>query len=129
MMEKKCLACNKKFTGRVDKLYCSDYCKSDYHYQKNKGKTPTFYRRIDNQLRLNHRLLKHFNKSGKSTIRAQKLIDAGFNPRIFTHYWKTKGGNVYLFCYEYGFWKTTENGKDKYVLVEWQPNYMKLDGI
>jgi hypothetical protein len=31
---------------------------------------------------------------------------------------------VYLFCYEYGFMKQQENGKSKYVLVQWQP-YMK----
>jgi hypothetical protein len=33
-------------------------------------------------------------------------------------------GNLYLFCYGYGFMKQQENGKSKYVLVQWQP-YMK----
>jgi len=31
------------------------------------------------------------------------LIDQGFNPKFFTHYWKNNKGDVYLFCYEYGF--------------------------
>ena len=45
---------------------------------------------------------------------------AGFNPKYFTHYWKNQKGDVYLFCYEFGFLKRTENGKAKYILVEWQ---------
>ena len=84
---------------------------------------------IDDQLKLNHRLLQHFNKSGKSTIKSKTLLETGFNPRVFTHYWKTKKGHVYLFCYGYGFWKAEENGKEKYVLVKWQPEYMALPGI
>lgn len=128
-MKKKCLSCNKEYEGRIDKLYCSSYCKSDYHYQKNKNKAPSFFRKIDDQLRQNHQLLKHFNHSGKSTIRAKKLLEAGFNPRIFTHYWKTQKGIVYLFCYEYGFRKTTENDRDKYIIVTWQSKYMQLPGI
>ena len=122
---KKCLNCQKEFSGRVDKLYCSPYCKSDFHYKKNKEKKDSFYKQIDMQLRLNHRLLRHYNKAGKATIKKEELIKAGFNPRIFTHYWKTKKGHVYLFCYDYGFWETVENGKKKYVLVKWQ-DYMKL---
>jgi len=128
-MKKKCLSCQKEFEGRADKLYCSSYCKSDYHYQKNKKNAPTFYRKVDNQLKQNHRLLKHFNKAGKSTIRKEKLLEAGFNPNIFTHYWKTQKGNVYFFCYDYGFFSTSDNGKDKFVIVTWQPSYMTLNGL
>jgi hypothetical protein len=48
----------------------------------------------------------------------------GFNPKYFTHYWKNKKGNVYLFCYEFGFLETQEQNKKKYVLVQWQ-DYME----
>ncbi len=128
-MKKKCINCDKEFEGRIDRLYCSDYCKSDYHYKKNKNKTPSFYAKVERQLKLNHRLLKHFNTAGKSTIRKEKLIDAGFNPRIITHYWKAKNGNLYLFCYDYGFFEKKENNKSKYVLVQWQPKYMAIPNI
>ncbi|MDA0974281.1 MAG: hypothetical protein O2867_11165, partial [Bacteroidetes bacterium] len=84
----------------------------------------TLFARIDRQLKLNRRLLKHFNQAGKSTIRAQKLLDAGFDPHYFTHYWKNQAGNVYLFCYDVGFLKLKENDKVKYILIEWQ-DYMK----
>ena len=128
-MIKKCISCHKEFSGRVDKIYCSSYCKSDYHYQKNKEKKTTLFRLIDNQLKLNYRLLKHFNQAGKSTIRSEKLLASGFNPNIFTHYWKTKSENIYLFCYDSGFLKSTEHGIEKYILIDWQPKYMTINGL
>ena len=119
-MDKLCLNCDTGLEGRVGKKYCSDYCKSNYNYEKNKLKENSLFKKIDNQLKLNRRLLKEFNRAGKATVRQEKILEEGFNPKYFTHYWKNKKGDVYLFCYEYGFLKRTENGKVKYVLVEWQ---------
>jgi hypothetical protein len=48
------------------------------------------------------------------------LLDEGFDPKYFTNYWKNPKGDVYLFCYEYGFLARKENGRQKYVLVKWQ---------
>jgi hypothetical protein len=84
------------------------------------------YNQIDNQLKQNRRILKNYNKAGKAVIRKDELIKEGFNPKYFTHYWKNKKGDVYLFCYEFGFLERKENGKSKYVLVQWQP-YMNSD--
>ncbi|MEO6901605.1 MAG: hypothetical protein ABI315_00450 [Bacteroidia bacterium] len=121
---KKCLECKEKIEGRIDKIFCSDYCKSSYHHKKNKGKEQSFYITIDKQLKLNRQLLNHFNKAGKAVIRKDELLAAGFNPNYFTHYWKNQKGDVYLFCYEYGFLEKKEIDKQKYVLVKWQ-DYMK----
>lgn len=120
---KKCLNCKESITGRSDRKFCSDYCKSNYHYEKKKHQEKSLFKKIDQQLKLNRRLLKDFNKAGKSTIRVEKIIAAGFNPKYFTHYWKNNKRDIYLFCYEYGFLKRTENGKAKYILVQWQ-DYM-----
>jgi hypothetical protein len=57
------------------------------------------------------------------TIKTNILLELGFNPNFFTHYWKNEKGEVYLFAYEYGFLKKNESGKEKYVLVTWQ-DYM-----
>lgn len=122
-MKRTCLNCNEEITGRIDKKYCSEYCKSNYHYEQKKGQQDSLFKRIDLQLKLNRRLLKDFNKAGKATIRAKKLLEAGFNPEYFTHYWKNSKGDVYLFVYEFGFLKRKENNKTKYVLVTWQ-DYM-----
>ena len=117
---KKCLNCNEEFNGRSDRIFCSPYCKSNYHYQQRKEKEDSLYVKITKQLRLNRKILKEYNKAGKSTVRKQVLIDAGFNPKIFTHYWKNSKNQVYLFCFEFGFMELKENGKSKYVLVQWQ---------
>jgi len=123
-MERKCPNCNELIEGRVGKVFCNNYCKSNYHYEERKNSPATTFSKIDKQLRLNRKLLKHFNQSGKSTIRKDKILEAGFNPKFFTHYWKNQKGQVYLFCYDVGFLELDENGKTKYVLVDYQEQYM-----
>ena len=59
----------------------------------------------------------------KSFVREEDMIKKGFDKKYFTHYWKNNKGEIYLFCYEYGFLSKTENGKKKFVLVTWQ-DYM-----
>ena len=122
---KKCLACNRQLEGRTDKKFCDSYCKSSWHYQKNREGAAGFYSKVDRQLKANRKLLKSFNKAGKATVRAQTLLDKGFDPQFFTHYWKNSKGDVYLFVYEYGFLSKMEYGKKKYILVTWQDYMMK----
>ncbi|MCK5815069.1 MAG: hypothetical protein KAH07_03910 [Flavobacteriaceae bacterium] len=124
MESRKCLACNSNLQGRSDKVFCDAHCKSSYHYRKSIEGTPRFYIQVDNQLKLNRKILKAFNKAGKAIVRSNKLIELGFNPNFFTHYWKNTKGDVYLFVYEYGFLKHKEFGKEKFILVTWQ-DYME----
>lgn len=121
---KHCLACNRELEGRTDKKFCDPYCKSAWHYKKNREGSAGFYAQIDRQLKTNRRILKSFNKAGKATVQAKILLDRGFDPNFFTHFWKNKKGDVYLFIYEYGFLSRIENGKKKYILITWQ-DYMK----
>lgn len=123
-MENACLGCADPVEGRSDKLFCSVSCKSAYHYERNKEKEATFYKRVDIQLKRNHRLLKHFNSGGKATVRQELLKNAGFDPAYFTHYWRNQSGLTYFFCYDMGYFSKVEQGKKKYVLVHWQP-YME----
>lgn len=119
-----CLACNKELEGRRDKKFCDPYCKSNYHYKKVQSGGGSFYATVDRQLKTNRKILKSFNKAGKATVRAEDLTELGFDPNFFTHYWKNKKADVYLFVYEYGFLSRTENGKKKFILVKWQ-GYME----
>ena len=119
-----CLYCKEEISGRTDKKYCSPYCKSSYHYQKNKSQPPSFYEKVDKQLKLNRMILKEFNKAGLATVRKEVLTEKGFNPKFFTHYWKNKNNDIYLFCYEFGFLSRKHNNKEKYVLIKWQ-DYME----
>lgn len=118
-----CLYCKEKIFGRSDKKYCSAHCKSALQYQNRKNEEAIYYT-IDKKLKTNRKLLKAYNKSGMSTVRKEKLLAEGFDPKYFTHYWKNQKGQVYLFCYEYGFLNLkrypNERQMEKYLLVTWQ---------
>ncbi|MDT7827648.1 hypothetical protein RQM65_03080 [Pricia sp. S334] len=118
-----CPVCGSSVAGRSDKLFCSTKCKSINQYE-NRRENEKFFLSVDRQLKINRKLLKRYNRSGYTTIRKSELIALGFNPNFFTHYWKTKKGDVYLFCYDYGFLSVQRDGKYKYVIVQWQ-EYMK----
>ena len=116
--------CSNPIKGRVDRKYCSEYCKSDFHYRNRKESGQEYFKKtVDDILRTNRNFLKAFNQAGKSWVRKEELLNKGFNPRFFTHYWKNKKGETYLFCYEQGFLETVDNGKKKYLLIQWQ-DYM-----
>ena len=117
-----CPVCNNEKTGRSDQRFCSAKCKSLFHFSKSK-KEEAFYYEVDKQLKTNRRLLKKYNMAGLETIRKEKLIEEGFNPNYFTHYWKNSKGQVYLFVYDYGYEELNKEGKKKYLLVKWQ-DYM-----
>jgi hypothetical protein len=121
MKKRVCLQCGEPLSGRIDKKFCNEAYRSVHHYYHNQEKGDSIFKTIDKQLKTNRRILKEFNRAGKATVRKKLLLDEGFNPKYFTHYRKAKNGNVYLFCYEYGFMKKIENDKEKY--VQWQ-DYM-----
>lgn len=119
---KKCPVCKSEVKGRKDKVFCSESCKSSFQYE-NRLENEKFFLEVDRQLKQNRKILKKYNLSGYTTLRKEILFNEGFNPNYFTHYWKNKSGQVYLFCYDYGFADVSKDGKDKYILVEWQ-DYM-----
>lgn len=114
-----CPVCGGELKGRLDKKYCSPKCKNMASYEK-RLVNERFYLDVDKQLKTNRKILKRFNKSGFTTLRKEKLIGEGFNPKFFTHYWKNSKGQVYLFCFDFGFLEIEKDGNKKYLLVEWQ---------
>lgn len=122
MKDSKCPVCNKPVLGRSDKKFCSPRCKSLNQYD-GRLKNEKFYFQVDKQLKTNRKLLKKYNRSGYTTLRSSKLYEEGFNPNFFTHYWKNQKGDVYLFCYDFGFLSLEKGSKRKYVIVQWQ-DYM-----
>ena len=98
-LQHECIYCKKQLTGRTDKKYCNLHCKSANQYQKEKQNPERFYNKVDNQLKLNRKILKEYNKGGKVTIRSNVLLELGFNPKFITHYWKNQKGEVYLFVF------------------------------
>lgn len=117
---RKCPVCQADIRGRKDKIYCSLNCKSAHQYEQRQESEARFFH-VDRQLKKNRSLLKRYNRVGKTTLRKEVLLKEGFNPAYFTNYWKNSKGQVYLFCYEYGFLSIKEGEKEKYLLVTWQP--------
>lgn len=117
-----CPVCGAVVKGRSDKVYCSIECRTVKQYERRMD-NEQFFIQVDKQLKINRKILKKYNVSGLTTIRREILHNEGFNPHLFTHFWKNPKGDAYLFCYDIGFLGITHNGKEKYLLITWQ-DYM-----
>jgi hypothetical protein len=102
MKKRKCLECADEFIGRIDKKYCSDNCRSAYNNKMNSDLTE-FARRVNRILRRNRRILSELNPCGKTKVHREELMELGFKFRYFTNQYRTKSGNIYHFCYDYGY--------------------------
>ena len=101
-MKKNCLECSEPFVGRVDKKFCSDYCRNAYNNKINK-ESKNLIRNINNRLRKNYRVLSDFNTTGKTKITRRKLLDNNFDFNFFTSIYTTKTGNTYYYVYDQGY--------------------------
>jgi hypothetical protein len=102
-MEKKvCLECEASFAGRVDKKFCSDYCRNTHNNRINKDGT-NLIRNINNRLRKNWRILEELNPKGKSIVSKKKLDVKGFNFNYFTEIDTIEEDEAYTFCYDQGY--------------------------
>jgi len=101
-MQKTCLECGEKIVGRVDKKFCSDYCRNAHHNNLNKDRK-NLVRNVNNQLRKNYRILEEFNPNEKTTISKNKLLARGFNFEYLTSIYTTKTDKVYYFVYDQGY--------------------------
>ena len=101
-MKKNCLECGEPLNGRIDKKFCSDYCRNTYNNKINKD-SKNLIRNINNRLRKNHRLLSDLNTSGKTKVTRSKLLEGNFDFSYFTSIYTTKTGNVYFYVYDQGY--------------------------
>ncbi len=99
---KKCLECNEPIKGRIDKKFCTDYCRNSYNNKINKD-SKNLIRNTNNRLRKNYKILSELNSSGKTKVTRTKLYDNGFDFHFFTSIYKTKTGNVYYYVYNQGY--------------------------
>lgn len=102
MEKKECLECNVLLQGRIDKKFCSDYCRNSYNNRINKD-SKNLIRNINNRLRKNYKILSDLNSTGKTKVSRTKLYDKGFDFQFFTSIYKTKTGNLYHYIYNEGY--------------------------
>lgn len=114
-MEKQiCLECQEPFKGRIDKKFCSDYCRNTYNNKINK-ENKNMIRNVNYRLRRNYKTLTELNKSGKTKITRVKLLSSNFDFNVFTSIYTTKTGNTYYYVYDQGY-LLLEN--DYYLLIK-----------
>ena len=101
MENKECLVCKEPLKGRIDKKFCSDYCRNAYNNHINKD-SKNLIRNINNRLRKNYKILSELNTKGKTKVTRTKLYDKGFDFQFFTSIYKTKTGNTYFYIYNEG---------------------------
>lgn len=109
-----CPVCGDTFTGRIDKKFCSDQCRTEFNNRGNKD-VNNYMRNINSRLRRNRRILEKLNPNGKIKIPKKSLVDKGFDFAHFTSIYTTKAGTVYYFCYEQGYLPLED---DFYALVK-----------
>lgn len=103
MADRECLECSAVIKGRIDKKFCSDYCRNSYHNNLNKD-SKNLVRNINNRLRKNYRILDSFAlKQGKTSTSRTRLLDKGFDFEFITNLYTTKKGATYYFIYDLGY--------------------------
>jgi len=108
---KKCFACGKPVKGRTDKKFCDDYCRNNFNnQQKSKSSHSPYVRNISNILLKNRKILASLLPVEKQTINYpfEKLIQEGFIFKYHTHTYTNKQGEIYYYCFDYGY-KQLEN--------------------
>ena len=97
-----CLECQEPIKGRIDKKFCSDYCRNTYNNSVAKD-SKNLIRNINNRLKRNYKILSELNVSGKTKSSRAKLYDKGFDFQLFTSIYQTKTGNTYFYVYDEGY--------------------------
>lgn len=114
-----CLNCEKPIQGRVDKKFCDDSCRNTFNNKLNAGNV-NLIRNINNALKKNRTILESLIPTGEELAKTtrERLRQAGFNFKFFTHTYQNKKGNLYYYCYDYGYlelegdWYLVVKGKD-----------------
>lgn len=110
-----CPECNAVIHGRIDKKFCDDHCRTNFHNRMN-SEAGQVMRNTNSILRKNRRILSVLlKKSDCIQISSDKLLQTGFNVCFYTQTITDHLGNNYQCCYEFGFRKQSE---DSFVLIK-----------
>ena len=99
-MQKTCLTCSKKLTGRSDKKYCNDACKNEFHNQQS-VRTPAIEKLQLTTARKNRNILSQFEASGKAEIERAELELCGFSFEGLTGVKFLDQENFLLCCFDF----------------------------
>lgn len=100
--KRSCIECNEEIKGRIDKKFCSDGCRNIYH-NREKHTFRKIASDIDKILRKNRMIMADLNPKKNTVVSKEKLTDRKFDFNYFTNTYRTRSGNMYYFCYDYGY--------------------------
>lgn len=97
-----CLECGQVFTGRIDKRFCDDYCRSTHHNKKYRGLNLEM-RQVNAILRQNRRILAKLRDEKVTLVSRKQLAEEGFDFRYMTDMMLKDRDTVYRYCYDFGY--------------------------
>lgn len=99
-----CIGCQKPVRGRTDKKFCTEYCRNNYHNQLNAAEN-NMMRNINHVLSRNRKIMQEIlgNNLSVAKVSKEQLLMNGFQWRYFTHQQVNNKGNLFTYCYDYGY--------------------------
>ena len=101
-MERRCLRCGAPYQGRIDKKFCCDDCRTDYHNNRRREREKEL-REINRILSGNWRILSDSLRNGRDRLPAAELAARNFNFRIFTAVEQPFPGRRTFWCYNFSY--------------------------
>lgn len=101
-MERKCLRCGAPLKGRMDKKFCSDECRTDYHNDLRRLREKGL-REVNGILSHNWRLLSSQLRDGRDRVSMAELASHDFNFDIYTTSRKVFPGRRIYACYNLAY--------------------------
>ena len=105
---KKCLECNDFVSGRSDKKFCSDACRTAHHNKTRFDSLPAI-KEVNRILIRNRTILMDCCHRRKRKLTEDYLLARGFNFNYFTHMNHGPRGESRVFCYEIGYSRQEKN--------------------
>lgn len=113
MEDRKCLQCFDQLTGRADRKFCCDQCRSLYNYRQATD-SDMLIKSINRILQKNHSILAMLEAKGKTATNKSDLLKNGYCFEYFTYSNITRNRNFNYYCYDRGY---REKEHDKLILV------------
>jgi len=110
-----CSVCGDRISGRVDKRFCSDSCRTAHH-NRNNAETNRHVRLVNGILRRNRRILEQLAPAGMRTVQGTLLFASGFDFAYHTRF-EQHARQSRFYCYDYVY-EPAGTGKWKIVRMD-----------
>ena len=104
-----CQTCGKVVSGRTDKKFCDDACRSVFN-NRNRRNGLESVRNTDAILRRNRMILRNMlNEQEAVRLEKNRLLATGYRPEFLTSIASDPAGGIIRYCYEFGVRRISGN--------------------